>query len=83
MDKKLLCKVCGLEQPCLQWGENGCCPTYDICDCCGVEFGYEDSCEESVIEYRANWINKGRKWFNKKECPVDWDWKQQLQQLLN
>jgi hypothetical protein len=41
------CRVCGLDQQSPPWGVDGKSPTYAICDCCGVEFGYEDSTRES------------------------------------
>lgn len=42
------CRVCGLDQRELPWGEDGTSLTFAICDCCGVEFGYEDSAGEAV-----------------------------------
>ena len=54
------------------------CGTFDICDCCGVEAGYEDNSRESTFAYRAAWIKAGAKWFNPKARPADWDLKQQL-----
>ncbi|PBC22211.1 hypothetical protein CK226_16405 [Mesorhizobium sp. WSM4311] len=40
---KFKCRVCGLDQsPDMPWGESGGEPSYAICSCCGVEFGYED-----------------------------------------
>ncbi len=42
------CRVCGLYIDDLPWGEDGNCPTYEICSCCGVEFGNEDYTVESV-----------------------------------
>ncbi|WP_407906848.1 hypothetical protein [Escherichia coli] len=43
-----VCRVCGAEQPEAPWGDDGETPTYDICNCCGVEFGYEDSTVQSI-----------------------------------
>ena len=37
---KLACRVCGKVQDDPTWGEDGKTPTFDICDCCGVQFGY-------------------------------------------
>lgn len=36
------CRVCGLYIEDEPWGKDGSCPTYEICSCCGVEFGNED-----------------------------------------
>lgn len=46
------CRICGLYSEDKPWGEDGNCPTYEFCLCCGVEFGYEDYTVESVINYR-------------------------------
>lgn len=67
------CRVCGLYIDDKPWGENGMCPTYEICPCCGVEFGNEDYTIESIKEYRTQWIKKGYQWFNPKEKPENWN----------
>nr|WP_314499692.1 hypothetical protein [uncultured Chryseobacterium sp.] len=67
------CRVCGLYIDDAPWGENGDCPTYEICPCCGVEFGYEDYTIESTKMYREKWLEKGAKWFDKSEKPEVWD----------
>ncbi|WP_250261726.1 hypothetical protein [Escherichia coli] len=64
-----VCRVCGAEQPEAPWGDDGETPTYDICNCCGVEFGYEDSTVQSIKKYRAKWLDSGAKWMNKKSEP--------------
>lgn len=33
------CRVCGYYIDDLPWGKDGNCPTYEICPCCGDEFG--------------------------------------------
>ena len=64
-NSKLLkcCRVCGLEYSnYYPWGENGECATYDICVCCGCEFGYDDDESASgkgAITYRQEWFDKG------------------------
>lgn len=35
---------------------------YNICDCCGTEFGNDDE-QLSWAQLRSNWINKGGPWF--------------------
>ncbi|MBP5789708.1 MAG: hypothetical protein J6W29_05695 [Neisseriaceae bacterium] len=65
MENKLLkcCRVCGLEYTnYYPWGEDGQSATYDICDCCGCEFGYDDDENASgkgVFVYRQEWFDKG------------------------
>lgn len=80
-----VCRVCGYYDPdyleYFPWGENGCVPSYDICECCGVEFGYEDWILESIRHYRAEWLAGGTKWFVPKSKPEDWNLEEQLKQI--
>jgi hypothetical protein len=57
-------------------------PTYEICPCCGIEFGYEDSAptpEEwpaRCKELRDKWIKDGANWWAAvagEEPPDGWD----------
>ncbi|GDJ42217.1 hypothetical protein BvCmsKSNP075_02093 [Escherichia coli] len=73
-----VCRVCGAEHPEAPWGDDGETPTYDICNCCGVEFGYEDSTVQSIKKYRAKWLDSGAKWMNKKSEPQNWSVDEQL-----
>ena len=66
------CRVCGLYIEDATWGEDNKTPTYEICPCCGVEFGNEDYTLESTRIYRFNWIKSGAKWFSRKEQPLNW-----------
>ena len=68
-----LCRVCGWQQEEPPWGEDGKTPTFNICDCCGVEFGYEDAIPESIAKFRSKWLNNGTHWFNERKKPKDWD----------
>ena len=75
------CRVCGyyLDDP--PWAEDGHTPTYEICPCCAVEFGYEDYTVESAKQYRENWIRKGVIWFDPEQKPVAWDLQAQLKNV--
>lgn len=75
------CRVCGLYSIDKPWGEDGNSPNYEICPCCGVEFGNEDYTMESTIEYRKQWLANGAKWFTFKEKPENWNLKKQLQNI--
>ncbi len=69
------CPVCGydgLNAP--PFDEEGN-PSYDICNCCGYEFGFD---EENFDEYRLKWLTSGTKWFNPKVQPKDWIASEQL-----
>jgi hypothetical protein len=80
-NKGYACRVCGLLQPGKPWGDDGKSPTYDICVCCGVEFGLGDENLSGVHFYRNWWINKGRPWRLPHRKPENWDWEVQLQNV--
>ena len=67
-----ICRICGAEQSDPPWGDDGESPTYDICDCCGVEFGYEDATLLGIKKYRAKWLDGGAEWIHKKSKPESW-----------
>lgn len=75
------CRVCGLEQSEPPWGEDGCTPSFDICDCCGTEFGYEDCLPVSARKARAIWLSNGCPWFQPDARPEDWSAAVQLQHV--
>lgn len=83
MDKieNFACRVCGLIQCEEPWGESGENPSFEICDCCGVEFGYEDYTKESVKAYRKKWLETGANWWELKKKPKNWDIEKQLQNI--
>lgn len=72
------CRVCGYYINDLPWGKDGNCPTYEICPCCGVEFGNEDCTKESTKQYREKWINEGAKWFEHEKKPLKWNNEEQF-----
>lgn len=77
-----VCRVCGLfTKNYFPWGLDGATPTYDICACCGVEFGYEDSSVNSVRGYRTKWIADGAKWWDHGQKPGGWNVDDQLKEL--
>ena len=80
MNRKYNCRVCGLHVDDAPWGDNKT-PSYEICFCCGVEFGNEDYTVESTKRYRALRLKSGAKWFSPNRMPVDWNLKQQLENV--
>jgi hypothetical protein len=79
------CPVCGypgLDEP--PWAEDS--PSYDICPCCGVEFGYDDFAAGDADlrparhrELRRRWIDAGRPWWSQsRPPPPGWDPARQL-----
>jgi hypothetical protein len=74
------CPVCGFpgldEAPCDDHG----CASFEICPCCGIEFGYDDA-TTSHSELRARWIAGGKCWRSDREPPTGWDADTQLAQI--
>lgn len=75
------CRVCGLEQPYPQYGESGRVPTFEICSCCGVEFGYEGATIAGTVRFRKAWMARGKEWFHTDKRPKDWAWKRQKERI--
>jgi hypothetical protein len=78
---KFACRVCGKIQDDMPWGENGQCPTYELCDCCGVEFGYGDCLLKAIQASRERWIAGGYQWKYPIEKPTNWSAEEQLKQI--
>jgi hypothetical protein len=76
------CHVCGLERgDVAPWGPDGLCPTYEICECCGVEYGYEDCLPSGVVAARERWAAAGFQWRTPKLRPPAWNAAEQLNRL--
>ncbi|MBP2479475.1 hypothetical protein JOF53_008347 [Crossiella equi] len=76
VETEYVCRVCGLVQPDPAW-EDGF-GSFDICACCGTEFGYQDTMPEGVRAVREDWRARGYPWADPKRRPVDWDVRAQL-----
>ena len=81
--EKFTCPVCGYkgldEAPYNENGEG----SFEICFCCGYEFGFDDESEEiSHEDYRKNWIEQGAQWFDEEEKPEGWDLEAQLKNTI-
>ena len=51
--------------------------SYEICDCCGCEYGNDDT--EKHLE---TWKNNGYIWFNEKLKPNNWSFKLQSNNII-
>lgn len=78
MDERYICRICGYRLKFKIWGEDGKSPSYEICPCCGVEFGCDDYSPEAIKVYREKWIKSGAKWFNPNMMPNNWSLEKQL-----
>jgi len=56
-------------------------PTYAICSCCGVEFGYGDMTVQSAKKFREKWIREGMKWSISEHMPENWSWEEQKKSI--
>jgi hypothetical protein len=63
------CPVCGWATPDLPWGVDGLTPSFDICSCCGVEWGYQDASWVGLERYRAGWLEGGAPWRDPRVAP--------------
>lgn len=76
------CRVCGYSYGNFHpWGNDEETPSYDICICCGVEFGNEDYCIDSIRKYREEWIRSGAKWYSINERPAEWNINVQIRNI--
>lgn len=73
------CRVCGYELNEPPWGNDGMSPSFEICPCCGVEFGYEDVSLQSIRTFRSKWLASGSPWFDISKRPKAWDISVQLE----
>jgi hypothetical protein len=57
-------------------------PSYDVCSCCGFEFGNDDEPgigePDSFQSYLSEWIDGGAVWFDPQRRPADWSLVEQL-----
>ncbi|MGB7430615.1 MAG: hypothetical protein WA933_22715 [Microcoleaceae cyanobacterium] len=67
MHNKNSCRVCGYDMKYPIWGEDGNTPSFDICPCCGTEFGYEDCTPQSINLAKKYSIDTEYKYNNTKE----------------
>ena len=77
--EKYTCPVCGfpnLDEP--PWDPVTKSPSFDICPCCGFEFGYDNATPTAMKKYRLNWVKTGARWFLPNLKPPDWSLRQQL-----
>jgi hypothetical protein len=79
----LCCPVCNYPLRIPAWHDG--LPSFDICPCCGTQFGYDDCCGGDVNaraawyrQARARWIAGGMVWWSPYPAPAGWDARMQL-----
>jgi hypothetical protein len=75
------CPVCGYDLGFPPWGTTGNNPYFDICPCCGTEFGADDRSWAAVGRLRELWIASGHQWFSPAKKHADWLPERQLLNL--
>jgi hypothetical protein len=78
MEDLLRCRVCGFKHYDFPWGADGKTPSFEICECCGTEFGYEDYQLGSIHKARAEWIAEGARWAMPISMPIGWKLEEQI-----
>lgn len=77
-----LCLVCGWDQLSEEPYDRDGNPSYEICPCCGFEFGFDDGSNQvTFAEYRKKWLEKGAPWFDPDARPAHWNLQEQLGNL--
>lgn len=83
-DAEPRCPVCGyvLAEPAWTDGVSG---SFEICESCGVQFGYTDAAGGDPVrrldvwrQWRADWISEGMPWRGSNPVPKDFDPLEQL-----
>ncbi len=64
------CRVCGYRSDEAPWGDDGRSPSFDLCPCCGVEWGYQDLVATAAEQFQARWLAEGAPWRDRK-VPAD------------
>ena len=75
------CRICGNLGDHPVWGSDGKSPGFNICNCCGVECGYEDCNMQAIHAYRAEWLKKGGDWWDPKRRPHNWSLEEQMKNI--
>lgn len=67
------CPVCGYEGLTEAAYDSFGCASFEICDSCGTEFGYDDA-TRSHLDLRREWVGSGMKWTSRTvRRPEGWD----------
>lgn len=70
---RFVCLVCGFPALTIAPYSDDGIASFDICPCCGVEFGYDDA-TRTHADLRARWVAGGMKWWSQSSmAPAAWD----------
>ncbi|WP_434166325.1 hypothetical protein [Bacillus thuringiensis] len=81
IDMNFICVICGFDDLLDPPYEEGY-PSYEICPCCGFQFGFDD-CDQgcTFVAHREKWLEKGAVWHNNTEKPTEWSLEKQLKNI--
>jgi hypothetical protein len=84
-DIRQFCRVCGIkyDHDHWPWGDDNKTGSFEICICCGVTFGYQDTLPSSARKFRENWISGGMIWRRIELRPANWGWQSQFDNIPN
>jgi hypothetical protein len=51
--------------------------SYDICSCCGCEYGYDD-----IEQHYEEWVKDGCEWFTPEDKPKSWSLDKQIENQI-
>ena len=82
---KYICPVCGypeLNKPPYGGSPD---PSYEICNSCGFEFGYDDHSEGFTFQqWRQKWIEGGMVWWSTyRKPPENWNPAEQVSHVMH
>jgi len=81
MEKCLVCGFVGLKEPPY---DNNNYPSYEICPCCGFEYGFSDTSQGYTYKsYREEWILNGFVFFYGDLKPSNWGKEFLIEQMKN
>ncbi len=75
------CRVCGWPQGVAQHGPRGSSPSFEFCECCGVEFGYGDVTITGIINHRESWLQSRCQWHDPEAKPKNWKLEDQFENV--
>ena len=78
-----ICLICGFNKLREAPFDKYSCGSYEICHCCGCEFGYDimHLDNEKLVKLRESWINNGMIFKTKEKIPLDWNANEQIKNL--
>ena len=83
-ENEKVCLVCGYDKLCAPPYDQHGRRSFEICPCCGFEFGFDDDSEGLThTEYKGKWIATGAEWFDTDARPEVWDLDKQLKRMEN